>query len=242
HNEDGSTKRKAILILTILGTQGAVDILLNGLGSARDQSLRFELIRALNRIREKGECREFSKWIVKKEILTEAANYGSTLKVVGEYQKRVPAVLPENDYLLATLQAIREESLERLFRLLALLYDPEMIHVIYDRLIETASDKRVKANALELLENILEADLSRALSPLLEHSNLGEINTKTLDELILEFLESGDRWLSVCAIFMIVELHLSHFYYRLNGALQSRIPVVHEAAEIALIKTAQTGP
>ncbi len=237
--EEMSAKRKAVLILTTLGTQGTVDILLNSLASVDDRSLRFNLIRALNQIRARGESREFNSWIIKKEVMSEIKSYKSIVTILEEYKKCQSILRPEEDYLLATLQAIREESLERIFRLLALLYDSDIIHVIYDRLVELNSDKHVKANALELLENVLEPELCRALCPLFDESQWERMQKKDLDEVVGEFLESRDRWLIVCAIFLIVELHLERFYSRLEDVVHSQVPIVREAAEIALLKTKQ---
>ncbi|MBI4358489.1 MAG: hypothetical protein HY584_04245 [Candidatus Omnitrophica bacterium] len=238
-NEEIGTKRKAILILTTLGTQGAVDILLNNLGSTKNLSLRFNLIRALNRIRARGELREFNPWIVKKEVMSEIESYKSVLTALDEYKSRRSVSNPQEDYLLATLQAIQEENLERIFRLLGLLYDGDVIRVIYDRLVEMEPDKHVKANALELLENALEPELARVLCPILDEGEWAEMRKKSLDDVVREFLELQDRWLTVCGVFLIVELHLKDFYSMLNYMVQSRVPIVREAAEVALMKTTQ---
>ena len=240
--EEVSDKKKVILILKTLGTQGAVDILLNSLSGARDQSLRFNLIRSLNRIKATGEHREFNSLIIKKEVALEVKSYKSILTVLGEYQKRKHIfgeerqVLPEEDYLLATLEAMKEESLERIFRLLSLLYASDIVHVIYDRLVEDEADKHVRANALELLDNVLEPELSWLLHPVLDEDRWLEMPKRKLEEILEEFLTSQDRWFSVCAVFLIAELRLSGFHSKLEAALHSQTPLVREAAEIALLK------
>ncbi|MBI4394772.1 MAG: MFS transporter [Candidatus Omnitrophica bacterium] len=235
-HESAAIKRKAISVLSTLATQGAVDILLNSLASVDNRPLRFELIRALNRIRAKGERYEFSPWIIKKEVMSEIKSYKSILTAIEEYQRRKGILRSDEDYLLATLQAIREENLERIFRLLGLLYSSDSVHVIYDRLVEADLDKHVKANALELLQNVLEPEISWTLSPVLDEVHWAEMQKKDLEEIIREFLESRDRWLTVCAVFLIVELQLHHFHPQLKEAAHSQIPIIREAAEIALLK------
>ncbi|MBI3999778.1 MAG: hypothetical protein HY351_04105, partial [Candidatus Omnitrophica bacterium] len=235
--EKVSAKRKGILVLTTLATQGAVDLLLNSLASLGNQPLRLELIRALNKIRAKGERREFSPWIIKKEVIGEVRIYKSILTALKEYKQRKLVSKPDEDYLLATLQAIQEESLERIFRLLGLLYDSDIVHIIYDRLAELDLNKHVKANALELLQNVLEPELCRALYPVLDDAQWVEMRKKSLEEVVREFFESQDQWLVICAIFMVVELRLDHFRSQLEGMGHSQIPVIREAAEIALLKT-----
>mgnify|MGYP001565457486 CR=1 FL=1 len=178
--------------------------------------------------------KEFNPLIIKKETADEIESYKSILTVLEEYKRRKPVSKPEEDYLLATLEAIREESLERVFRLLALLYDDDLIHLIHDRLIDADSDRHVRANALELLENVLEPGLARTLGALLDGNQWCDVQKKDFEEVIQEFLASQDRWLAVSAVFLIVELQLTRFYAGLKDAAGSQVSVVREAAEIAL--------
>jgi len=235
-DEDISDQRKAILILTQLGTQDAVDVLLTHLAAAQDHSIRFNLIRSLNRIRAKKEQREFNSPLIKKEVLKEIRNHEALVLVLAEYQSRKSSAKPEEDYLFATLAALREESLERIFRLLALLYASDIIHVIYDRLVELDPDRHIRANALELLENVAEPELTCQLRPIFGEEARAKPKKQEFVEAVQSFLESGDRWLQVCAVFLIVELGLADFYPVLGNDRFARVPIVREATEIALIK------
>ncbi len=235
-HEDIMAKRKAVLVLTALGTQGAVDILLNSIAAIQDRSLRFNLIRALNQIRAKGGRHQFNKWIIKKEIMNEVKSYQSIKTAIEEYKRKKEFARPEEDYLLATLKAIEQEGLERIFRLLALIYESDVIHVIYDRLIEIEVDKHLRANAVELLQNVVDPELYHLLCPILDDAQWEETPKKKLDEIIEELLESQDRWLTVCAIFTIIELNLNKFFPSLEDATHYRTSLVREAAEIAVMK------
>ena len=235
-HEDIMAKRKAVLVLTALGTQGAVDILLNSIAAIQDRSLRFNLIRALNQIRAKGGRHQFNKWIIKKEIMNEVKSYQSIKTAIEEYKRKKEFARPEEDYLLATLKAIEQEGLERIFRLLALIYESDVIHVIYDRLIEIEVDKHLRANAVELLQNVVDPELYHLLCPILDDAQWEETPKKKLDEIIEELLESQDRWLTVCAIFIIIELNLNKFFPSLEDATHYRTSLVREAAEIAVMK------
>jgi len=236
HQQVGD-KRKAIMILSTLGTQGAVDILLSSLATTQDHSLRFNLIRALNRVRAKGLSRQFNTWIIKKEILSEISNSESLILVLSEFRLRKSGkIRPREDYLLATLEALREESLERIFRLLALLYASDVIHVIHDRLVELGPDRHLRANALELLENVVEPELARKLRPIFEDSVHHRVKQVELEETIEMFLESKDQWLQICAVFLIAELGLEEFYQSIRDTSHARSAIVREASEIALKK------
>src|SRR3989338_2837129 len=237
--EEVRMKQKAVLILIALGTQAAVDFLVESLTLAQDHSFRFTLVRALHRIRTKGEQRFLNTPLIKKEIISEIKMARSILSIIEKYREGKSDSELREDYLFAAFQAIQEEVLERTFRLLTLLYDPDLISVIYDRLTETDGDKHVKANALELLENVLTPELYRPLYPIFDEMPWPETSKKALDVTVQEFLESQDPWLSVCTIFLIVEMRLEEFYPQLNRLTQSQAPMLKEAAGIALTKIQQ---
>ncbi len=239
-HEEMNHKRKAVLILTLLGTQGAVDILLDSLSSARDCSLRFGIIRALNRIRAKNEGRVFHDWILKKEILREVENYQTLAALLQEYRHRHRNTAhPEEDYLLAILEAMGEESFERVFRLLALLYDSGVIHIVHDRLSDADLNDYVRANAMELLENIVEIELFKKLAPVLDREKKWKLSQEQFETTLRDFLVGGDRWLGITAIFMIATLEIQNLYFLIEESKHSQSNIVQEAAAIAFLKIAQ---
>ncbi len=61
-----------------------------------------------------------------------------------------------------------QQSLERVFRLLGLLYPPADIYYAYHAL--TSGSSHLKANALEFLDNVLHPDIKRTLIPVIEIS------------------------------------------------------------------------
>ncbi|HEX4948363.1 MAG TPA: Npt1/Npt2 family nucleotide transporter [Blastocatellia bacterium] len=61
-----------------------------------------------------------------------------------------------------------QQSLERVFRLLGLLYPPADIYYAYHAI--TSGSVHLKANALEFLDNVLQPDIKRSLIPVIEVS------------------------------------------------------------------------
>ena len=59
-----------------------------------------------------------------------------------------------------------QQSLERVFRLLGLLYPPADIYYAYHAI--TSGSRHLKANALEFLDNVLHPDIKRSLIPVIE--------------------------------------------------------------------------
>jgi len=235
-DEDIVNKRKAILILTMLGSQAAVEVLINALSSSHDHSIRFNIIQALNRIKARYEGRVFSPIIIKKEVLRELRNYKSIQLLFGEYRARKSIDDVKQDFLAATFHAIREESLERIFRLLGLLYDSELVHVIYDRLPEAKQDKNMKANVLELLQNVADPDIYKELRVIVDKKKEKQISDEIIEHVISNFVEGHDLWLTICAMLLIVELNLTHLRPLIERMTSAQMSIVRQTAEIALIK------
>jgi AAA family ATP:ADP antiporter len=68
----------------------------------------------------------------------------------------------------AAITTEAQQSLERVFRLLGLLYPPADIYYAYHAI--TSGSTHLKANALEFLDNVLHPDIKRSLLPVIEVS------------------------------------------------------------------------
>lgn len=68
----------------------------------------------------------------------------------------------------AAITTDAQQSLERVFRLLGLLYPPADIYYAYHAI--TSGSLHLKANALEFLDNVLHPDIKRSLIPVIEVS------------------------------------------------------------------------
>ncbi|OGW80532.1 MAG: hypothetical protein A3G33_09470 [Omnitrophica bacterium RIFCSPLOWO2_12_FULL_44_17] len=235
--EEIANKHKAVLILTLLRTQGAVDVLLENLKFSEDHSYRFILIQGLNRIWAKEKGVLISPTIVKKEMIKEIHEYKAIDSVYWEYKDRKNVIRTEEDYLMATLHVIREEAVERISRLLALLYESDLIRLIYDRFSDGDAEKHIRANALELLRHVAEPGILRMLKPVIDPKHK-KISDKTLEEILKRFVGGRDNWLVICGLFLILELHLKHLYPSIQEKTASESPLIRETAEIILAKSA----
>jgi ATP:ADP antiporter, AAA family len=111
--------------------------------------------------------------------------------------------------LRRVLDEKRQEMLERIFRLLGLLYDPDDMYRAYLGLVSREASQR--ASALEFIDNVLERTTKERLIPLLDYISL-EVAVKQGRSLFqrqidsrsnaLEFLlGERDDWLRACAAF-----------------------------------------
>jgi hypothetical protein len=103
-------------------------------------------------------------------------------------------------------------ELERIFRLLALLYPPRDVYNAFFGL--TMGTSQRQANALEVLEHLLRAELYRRLVNALDSeipfqakvnfaSRLCGSSVKSRNEALRILLHSEDGWISACALYAV---------------------------------------
>jgi HEAT repeat protein len=151
--------RRAIpRVISRIGSQLAVDILLNHLHEVAPE-LRLTVIKGLNKLRAQSPELRFDAARIREHLIIEAREYYQSLALLQAYNPttRLPAPQQESDDLLQ--RALEEKStsiFERIFRLLGLIYPPEDLHQAYQATL--SPEATVKANALELLDNLLRTD------------------------------------------------------------------------------------
>jgi hypothetical protein len=110
-----------------------------------------------------------------------------------------------------------EQEIERIFRLLNLIYRQDGLHDAYVGL--RASNPAIRANALEFLDNVLPPELRALLVPLLDsHVTVDErieianrvvgAPVETAEQAIGTLLASEDSWLRSCAVYAVGTLQL----------------------------------
>jgi ATP/ADP translocase/HEAT repeat protein len=139
-------------------------VALNVLQLALDEDqipIRYEIIKAMNKIKQKLESPEFNNEKLKQTIYEEAKMYALL--------KQSLLVLEQtngDDEIFNLLDREIKRSFENIFRLLGLVYNSEDIYNAYKGIL---SDKTgVISEGVEFVENIIEWDVKRFLQPLLE--------------------------------------------------------------------------
>src|SRR5919106_5968341 len=105
-----------------------------------------------------------------------------------------------------------EQELERIFRLLNLIYRQDGLHDAYVGL--RASNPAIRANALEFLDNVLRPELRPLLVPLLDAQvtiderieiadRIVGAPVETAEQAIGTLLASEDSWLRSCAVYAV---------------------------------------
>ncbi len=115
-----------------------------------DEQTRAEAVRELYRRRSYLNDLEFAEEKIERILKAEIKTYRKRSKHIKERAITTEA----------------QQSLERVFRLLGLLYPPADIYYAYHAI--TSGSMHMKANALEFLDNVLHPDIKRSLIPVIE--------------------------------------------------------------------------
>ncbi len=218
-----AVRRQIPNILARIATPGAAAALAHSLIQP-DAGLRYDLLKALNKVRRRdpellpGDA-DFGE-MVNVELL----GYYRSLQILEAFEPQAGALLHSgrSDSVLARALGERMDyELERVFRLLALIYPPGDIYNAYVGV--KSGRPQLHANALEVLEHVLKPAhyrmLSYALDPEIGHADrlsfaqrLCHAGVSSKAEALRILLRSDDRWLCACALHAIGESGLTELH------------------------------
>jgi hypothetical protein len=185
----------------------------------RDPGLRYDVLKALNKLRERDPG-----------LLLETVGYSDLVDVelIGYTRSFQIRALLESPAQSADRQGGKrllqrafhehmDQELERIFRLFALTYPPRDMHNAFIGLV--SHRRYLQANALEMLEHVLPQDLFRRLANVLDAEVSAEqrlgfarrfcgSDVNSLPEALRILLHSEDRWLRACAVYTVGGLRL----------------------------------
>jgi len=183
----------------------------------------------------------------------ETEDYLKTLAIFSAEQELVSAGEAEGDgaifedeiagareLLIRTLKDRMDSGLERIFRLMGLKYPARDIYNAYQGV--TSEKTALRANAIEFLDNILEARFKRAILPIVEGSHTrslaGDLQLKydfaSESERLEILLEVDDNWLKACALYAIAAIGETKPLWLIRQYTNNADPTVKETAEYAL--------
>jgi AAA family ATP:ADP antiporter len=225
-------------VLAKTGTPAAARVLMENLLQS-DTQLRFQVISALNKLY--GQHPEIARdiqlleTVLLSEILGHYRSY-QVLQVLGSGEER---------HLADALREAMNQELERIFRLLGLLYPHVDAHSAYVGL--QSKSASIHDNALEFLDNVLKVQLRDLLVPLLDGrvsvaeratkaSRLIRIRMDKPEQAILVLMSSEDPWLRSCGAYAIGSLGLKSLEDQLNQCLDHPDALLRETARAAKLR------
>jgi HEAT repeat protein len=236
-----SGARRAIpAILASIGTPAAARALLDNL-LERDTTVRFQIISALNKIHQVHPGIELDTRLLETVLAAEIMGHYRSYQILESF--RIPASSDET--VLRALGESIQQELERIFRLLGLLYPHLDLHSVYFGL--QSNNVNVYDNALEFLENVLKSQLRTMLVPLLdgkvspkERAGIAErlvyAKVENREQAVAELVASDDPWLKSCGAYAIGTLGMKSLEVELTRCLEHPDPLLRETARAAKVR------
>jgi AAA family ATP:ADP antiporter len=239
-------RRELPQVLVRLGTPDAEEVLIESLLQA-DVTLRHNVIVALNKLQAIHPRLRIDPGLAELVLAAEIAGHYRSYQVLGPLR----AQLKEDDPILQALRHAMEQELERIFRLMKLLFPTIALHDAYVGVRST--NPLVRANALEFLENVLKPELRQVLVPLLdsqvtEDERIAMANRlvgaplESSEQAVATLLASEDAWLRSRAAYAVGALRLHGLAAELKKLEAHAEPVVKEAIDAAMERLAGETP
>ncbi|WP_372633912.1 Npt1/Npt2 family nucleotide transporter [Fodinibius sp.] len=211
----------------------------------QNTDLRYHVIKALNKLIRERPSLEMDIKKVRQTIKSEALHYFELLSI----KQLQPPNRPNrpNRILLKALDEKMGQNVERLFRLLGLIYDPKDMYGTYLALQSLSTDKR--SAAIEFLDNVLTEADRKYVFPIGDHQNerikltrgrqLFDIPEKRYDEGLHQLIEGEDLWLQVCAIYSVSPQCPDTLQAKVKKAVYSPNELIRETAELVMKRNAR---
>lgn len=238
---DPETRKKIPDVLSMIPHQEAADHLFKMI-SIEEPAIRYHVIKNLNRLKRSHSFIEMNKAVAHGTIVREAAYYFKLLAI------KLQQPLQSNQLLLRALEEKMQHAVERIFRLLGLIYDRNDMYGTYLSLQSVSKEKR--SAAVEFLDNILSAEDQSIIIPIVDYQpdpdkfrigqKLFNIPVYTYEDGLIYLIENEDSWLSICAIYSVSPQCPGTLQLKVKEALSARDPVIRETAELVIKRNQKT--
>jgi len=233
-------RREIPIVLTGIGTPAAAQTLLENV-MERDTALRFRVISGLNKLHRDHPEIPLDVQMLETVLAAEILGHYRTYQIL----EAISVAGSTEDAVVRALADSLQQELERIFRLLGLLYPNVDLYAVYLGL--QSKDKTVYDNALEFLENVLKSALRVTLVPLLdgrvtpkERARMADrlVRTKleNREQAVSELVSSEDPWLKSCGAYAIGSFRIKSLSSELERCLGHADPLLRETARAAKLR------
>ena len=231
-----AVRREIPPILARIATPDAEQALLECLLHA-DAAMRHGVVAALARMRDAQPDLALDPSALDVLLLAEITGHYRSYQVLGALGD-----LDKGDQVVRALRQSMDREVERIFRLLSLLFPRQDIDHAYLGLRST--DPRISSNALELLGHVLKPQLRGLLLPLVDpHVAVAEraalanrlvgVPVSSLREALATLLDTEDSWLKSCAAYAVGSLQVGELRQALDRWAEHPDPLVRETVRAA---------
>ena len=230
-------RREIPAIMVTIGTPAAAQVLMANLLES-DTTLRFRTVSALNKLQRLHPEIETDTQMLETVLAAEILGHYRSYQILDKLGIAESGEGPVAGALTRSMQ----QELERIFRLLGLLYPRLAVHSAYLGL--QSKNVSVYDNALEFLDNVLKPQLREMLVPLLdgkvtvpERALLAQrlVRTKieNQEQAVAALVTSDNPWLRSCGAYAIGMFGMRSLEGELNRCLNDTDPLLREAARAA---------
>jgi HEAT repeat protein len=234
--ESAEIRREIASVLLLIGTPAAEEVLADNLLD-RDAILRFRVLMALNKLRQRRPGGALDTELVEMLLAAEILGHYRSYQILAALNGQL-----DDQSVTQGLKQSMEHDLERIFRLMKLLLPHCDMHSAYFGL--QSDNPVVRDNAVELLENVLKLQMRDMLVPLLDRAISADARVAIADRLLGKRIESReeavsalmvseDPWLQSCAAYAIGALELKSLEPSLDRWLGHGDPLLRETARVA---------
>ena len=235
-------RREIPFVLASIGSGGAARVLLENL-LERDTTLRFKIISGLNKLRRLHPEIELDAQMLETVLAAEILGHYRSYQIM----EAIGFPADSKDPVMAGLSESLAQELERIFRLLNLLFPKLDLHSVYLGL--QSQDKTARDNALEFLEMALKSQLRAILVPLLDGkvshreraglaNRLIHTSFESREQAVVALVSSEDPWLKSCGAYAIGSLGMTSLARELDRCLEHPDPLLRETARAAKVRLA----
>ncbi len=227
------------------GTQSAADTLFDHFDHA-DPFIRNKVLAALNQLRALRSELRFDRQKVEQRLTEEATDYFNKLTIKQAIVDGTGVDL-KKDFLARSLDRRRDQSVDRIFRFLALIHPPRDVANAYASL--KSQDPAFRSAAIEYMDNALDRSIRRIVLPVIDSipdkEKLSRIQAvlpvmkRTADAALVELLNGNDSWLSACVVYWIFQ-HRRKDLYPFLSSLHSDAGLLGETSRWVLGKMEAT--
>jgi ATP:ADP antiporter, AAA family len=233
-------RREIPAVLVKVGSSSAAQVLMENLLES-DTTLRFRIICALNKLHRVHPEIEMDIQMLETVLAAEILGHYRSYQILD----KLSTALDSQDPVARALTESMQQELERIFRLLGLLYPHLDVHSAYLGL--QSKNVSVYDNALEFLDNVLKSQLREMLVPLLdgkvtvaERARLAQrlvrAKVENQEQAVVALVTSDDPWLRSCGAYAIGNLGMKSLEGELNRCLNDSDPLLRETARAAKLR------
>lgn len=232
-----AAKREIPDALAEIGTQAAKNLLVENLLET-DTALRQRMIAALNKMHQRHPELSLDREMIEMVLLAEITGHLRSYQILGI----LGDILESDDTVARALRESMDLEIERIFRLLRLMFPHYDFHSAHFGLQST--NRTVHDNALEFLDNVLKPQFRNLLVPLLDNdvsiqervelaNKVVGLKVENREEAVAALVGSEDPWLISCGVYAVGKLGLKALEPELDKCLTHPDALLQETARQA---------